>query len=110
MSLAKHPVTAAMRIVVVGPIAGSLTRFRGSMLRDMAEAGHAVLAVGPEDDPEVRAELAADGVAYTTVPMSRAGLNPVRDAQTVAYLTRTFRSPGERTWSWSTPPSRWSTA
>ncbi len=76
----------------MGPVAGSLTSFRGSMLRDMAAAGHAVLAVGPEDDAQVRAELAADGVAYTTVPMSRAGLNPIRDAQTVAFLTRTFRS------------------
>lgn len=75
----------------MGPVSVSLTRFRGSMLRDMAAAGHEVLAVAPEDDRDVRRELASDGIRYATVPMARAGLNPFRDAMTLASLLRVFR-------------------
>jgi glycosyltransferase involved in cell wall biosynthesis len=81
-----------MRIVVVSPIAGSLIRFRGELLHEMVAAGHDVLGVAPENDDAVRTKLRDLGVRYTTVPMSRAGLNPVRDAMTVVALARIFRA------------------
>jgi glycosyltransferase involved in cell wall biosynthesis len=81
-----------MRIVVVSPVAGSLLQFRGSMLQKMVEAGHDVLAVAPEEDANVRQELASRGVRYTTVPLSRTGLNPIRDLRTTLALTRVFRA------------------
>jgi hypothetical protein len=45
----------------------------------------------PEDDPNVRAALAAMGVACATVPLRRASLNPVWDAARVVALAKTFR-------------------
>ena len=80
-----------MRVVVVGGLAESLVRFRGDLLRAMAANGHDVLAVAPEDDASTRAALGKMGVAFTTVPLRRAGLNPVRDVITVVALARIFR-------------------
>ena len=44
-----------MKVVVVGVLASSLARFRGELLRAMAENGHDVLALEPEDGASVRA-------------------------------------------------------
>ncbi len=80
-----------MRILVIGVYAASMVTFRGDMLREMAEQGHQVLAVAPEDDPDVRAALAAMGVRYQPVRMARTGLSPFQDFQTLARLTRIIR-------------------
>jgi glycosyltransferase involved in cell wall biosynthesis len=77
-----------VRVVVVGVFAGSLVRFRGELLRAMAESGHEVLALAPEDDANARATLRAMGVTFATVPLRRAGLNPIWDVATVVALTR----------------------
>lgn len=80
-----------MRVAVVGVMAESVVSFRGDMLRSMVANGHEVLALAPENDEGVRATLAEMGVMYRSVPLRRAGLNPIRDALTVASLVRTFR-------------------
>jgi glycosyltransferase involved in cell wall biosynthesis len=80
-----------VRVVVVGPIAGSLVNFRGELLRSMAAHGHEVLALAPESDTRVRTALGAMDVAYATVPLHRTGTSPIRDFGTVISLTRTFR-------------------
>ena len=81
-----------MRVVVVGVLSGSVVTLRGEMLRAMAAAGHEVLAMAPEEDPVVRATLASMGVSYTTVPLDRASMNPLRDLRTVIALVRAFRA------------------
>lgn len=81
-----------MRIAVVGGFARSLIAFRGDMLRSMVELGHEVLAMAPEDDPEVAAALEEMGVRYRPVPLRRTGMNPIRDAGTVIALARAFRA------------------
>jgi glycosyltransferase involved in cell wall biosynthesis len=81
-----------VRIAVVGAFAKSLVNFRGELLRSMAANGHDVLALAPEDDEGVRATLEAMGVAFTTVPLHRTGMNPFRDGLTVVSLIRTFRT------------------
>jgi glycosyltransferase involved in cell wall biosynthesis len=61
------------------------------MLRAFAAGGHTVLAVAPENDHAVRAELAGMGVSFASVPLRRAGLNPLMDSATIASLTATLR-------------------
>jgi glycosyltransferase involved in cell wall biosynthesis len=80
-----------MRVVVVGGYARSLVALRGEMLRAMVANGHEVLAIAPEEVPQVRRELRALGVAFETVPLRRAGLNPLRDAACLLALIQTFR-------------------
>jgi glycosyltransferase involved in cell wall biosynthesis len=76
---------------VVGLLAESMLSFRGELLRAMVAEGHEVLAIAPEDDAHVRAELAAIGVTYDTVPLRRAGMSPWRDLRAATSLTRTLR-------------------
>jgi glycosyltransferase involved in cell wall biosynthesis len=80
-----------MRIVVVGVYAPSLLAWRGPMLRAMVAKGHAVLALAPEHDPDVRSALEAMGVVYGTVPMQRTGLDPLKDAALLASLLGRIR-------------------
>lgn len=80
-----------MRVAVVGVLASSMVAFRGQMLAAMVDAGHEVLAIAPEEDEGVRSALAAIGVSYASVRLSRAGLNPFRDLGLVRSLVRAFR-------------------
>ncbi len=80
-----------MRVAFVGIQTTELLTFRREMLREMAAAGHEVLALAPERDAAVETELAAMGVAFEAVHLHRAGMNPVRDAWTMLSLARQLR-------------------
>jgi glycosyltransferase involved in cell wall biosynthesis len=77
-----------MRIAVIGVNARGLLAFRGDLLRTMADAGHAVLAITPDHEPTVQAELEAMGVAHVVVPIERNGLNPIGDLRATIALQR----------------------
>lgn len=80
-----------MKIIVVASFAPSLVNFRGKLLEGMARRGHEVVACAPEDDPLVRDRLARWGVQYRTVPMARAGTNPIADLGTLLALAGLVR-------------------
>ncbi|MDC7812591.1 sugar transferase [Sphingomonas koreensis] len=80
-----------MRILVLASLAYSLVNFRAALLREMVAEGHEVIACPPDEDPATIAELAAMGVRFTSVPMDRAGTNPIRDLATLRALVRTIR-------------------
>ncbi|RSV01315.1 hypothetical protein CA242_22685, partial [Sphingomonas koreensis] len=80
-----------MRILVLASLAYSLVNFRAALLREMVAEGHEVIACAPDEDPATIAELAAMGVRFTSVPMDRAGTNPIRDLATLRALVRTVR-------------------
>jgi glycosyltransferase involved in cell wall biosynthesis len=77
-----------MRILVVGSFAPSLLVFRGPLLRSLKENGHTVLACAPKASPEIVTRLEELGIEYVDLPLSRAGLNPLRDAATIRALGR----------------------
>ncbi len=80
-----------MKVVLLGNTARHLLTFRGPLLFAMAEAGHQVIAIGPEEDDEVREELARGGVGFETMPLARIGLNPFEEARTIARLVGRLR-------------------
>ncbi|TAJ77010.1 MAG: glycosyltransferase family 1 protein [Gallionellaceae bacterium] len=80
-----------MHVVVFGGFADSLVNFRGPLLRSMVKQGHTVTAVAPAAPPAVLAKLAAMGVAYRDVSLSRTGLNPLSDVKTFLSLINLFR-------------------
>lgn len=81
----------AKRIVVIASYTPSLTNFRLELLKRMVEGGNVVSAFAPEDDPVVKADLKAIGVGFEPMPMARAGMNPVEDIKTLAFLFRRLR-------------------
>ncbi len=80
-----------MKILVVGGLARSLVNFRGPLLKAMVAAGHEVLAASSSGPSAVTAELRGMGVRFCPIPLSRAGLNPWADLQTLLALRRLIR-------------------
>lgn len=61
-------------------------------MRAMVARGHGVIAVAPDNDPDVACALSQMGVRYVRVPLDRAGLNPFADIRTLGALIRVLRS------------------
>ena len=80
-----------MKIVVMASYARSLVILRRHLLAALAARGHEVIALAPDDVPEVRAELGRIGVAFRTIALERTGMNPWRDLRAVAGLVALLR-------------------
>lgn len=79
-----------MKILVLGSLAPSLTRFRGALLAEMVACGHEVYAMAPLFKPDAGPELTAMGVHYIPVRMQRRGLNPLADLGLILRLKKEF--------------------
>ena len=72
-------------ILIIASYAPSLLNFRGPLLKKMIAMGHQVTAVAPIDDlseseqDDIKSGLLDIGVVFKTVPLSRTGLNPLKD-------------------------------
>lgn len=76
--------------MVAGNIGQSLVNFRGPLLASMVGRGHEVIAVGPEGDDKYADEIESLGARYVTVPLQRAGFNPLADVKTLLAFRRLF--------------------
>jgi glycosyltransferase involved in cell wall biosynthesis len=77
--------------MLVGSLAESLIGFRGRLLADMARLGHEVVACAPKGSKTLRSDLARLGVRFQSLPLNRAGLNPLQDLRSLWVLTRIIR-------------------
>lgn len=80
-----------MKVLVIASLAYSLVNFRGALLTRMASNGHEVVAVAPDDDPQVRDWLAERGIGFALVPMDRTGTNPLRDLRSLLAIRALLR-------------------
>lgn len=80
------------RVMVIGGYSPSLLNFRGALLQSMVEAGHQVVACGPEDDAGVRQGLKSMGVEFQSIPVQRAGIGPVADLRTWRTIGAKYRA------------------
>lgn len=77
-----------MKVVIIGNSMAMLTNFRGPLLQALVARGHAVTACVPDRGAAGAALLRQWGVALRRVPMSQAGLNPLRELITLRALRR----------------------
>ena len=70
-----------MKILIIAGHAGSLINFRGELIADMLLSGSevSVMAPGLDSDLKILNYLQSLGVICNVLPLSRAGLNPVKD-------------------------------
>jgi glycosyltransferase involved in cell wall biosynthesis len=82
-----------VRFLLIGALPLSLVNFRGPLLRALRDAGCEVHAAAAaiDDDPAVAAALREMGVTAHSVPIARAGLNPVGDLKALIALVRLMR-------------------
>lgn len=81
------------RLCIFASFSGSLTNFRGPLVKAMCDAGIEVHAVAPglHADKKTRLQLETWGVITHDVPMQRTGTNPLSDLATLWALYRLFR-------------------
>lgn len=76
---------------MVNPYTPSLIRFRGALLRELAQRGVKVWVLGPDFTPEIREGVLALGALPVDYPLSRRGLSPLEDLKSFLSLLRFFR-------------------
>jgi glycosyltransferase involved in cell wall biosynthesis len=76
------------RIAIIAGIGVSLIRFRGDLIDSWIAGGHTVIAAAPGRDVEEKLKI--KGVEYFSIPLERAGLNPVKDFVLLLHLIRLF--------------------
>jgi len=86
------------RILIIGGNAQSLVDFRGDMIQSMVDQGHEVITMAPEKNLEgiltsvvansVSAKMKDMGARFLPFPLSRTGINPLRDLHTLYFLTK----------------------
>lgn len=80
-----------MRILIIGGFSESLVNFRGPLLQALVSLGHSVFTCASGANPTVEEKLRALGVAYHSIHLSRAGMNPLVDILTLFDLLRLMR-------------------
>ncbi len=78
-----------MQILIVAGMNSSLINFRGELIDSWKAMGHHVVAAAPGN--EAKEELEARGVQYVEIPLSRTGLNPLKDIGGMYALVKLFR-------------------
>lgn len=69
------------RVLVVGAAGSTLVNIRSPIMRAFVAAGCEVIAAASEDDGTTAGTLAAWGIRYYHLPMSRTGKSPLADAK-----------------------------
>ncbi len=76
---------------VIGAEPGSLTNFRGDLIRALVREGVAVTALSAPQSPEQQDAIAALGATPMSYPVARTGLNPKGDLKTFRNLRALMR-------------------
>jgi len=82
-----------MNVVIVGAFPKSLINFRGTLINTLSKSACNVTAMSgtDADAASYKIELEGLGAKYISYPVSRNGLNPIRDFETLLSLVIAFR-------------------
>lgn len=79
------------RVCVITAATFSVPQFRIDMIDEFARRGCDVLVLGDELETKWEGYFLSHGVRYRSYPVSRNGMNPVRDLETLRVLTAILR-------------------
>lgn len=79
------------KIAVITAATNSIERFRIDMIDEFVRRGCDVLVLGDEPEAAWKSYFDEHGVRYRSYPVSRNGMNPVRDLGTLQALTAILR-------------------
>lgn len=80
-----------MKILIIGAEPFSLLQFRGDLIKELVSLGYEVVAMANNASDTQIAKLEDYGARYIDYPVSRTGLNPFGDIQTLYSLLSHFR-------------------
>jgi glycosyltransferase involved in cell wall biosynthesis len=73
-------------IALIGPTAETLINFRGQLIKDMASAGHRVIAFAPDYEASDLMAIRSLGAEPIQYPLERNGMNPWQDLRSLLAL------------------------
>ncbi len=79
------------RVILLGGEAASLVNFRGTLISELVKAGHQVYAAAPGISPRLAMHLKALGAQPLEAPITRTGMNPVKDLLSLFSLWKLMR-------------------
>jgi glycosyltransferase involved in cell wall biosynthesis len=88
---AAHPEIERQRVALVGPSGVSLSETFGTVIQDIAAAGHEVICFAPGFNRDSVRALTRKGVKCASLPSFQQGLSPFADQRSVYRLAKLFR-------------------
>jgi glycosyltransferase involved in cell wall biosynthesis len=80
-----------MKICIISNQAFSLYNFRKELISDLKNKDHDIFVVVPEIGNDLKLKFELLGVSVLLAPISRSGINPLREIFTIFYLFLIFR-------------------
>lgn len=81
-----------MRVLICASYGGSLTNFRGDLIKEMAAKGHEVICTSIEPASVMEEEIKLLGAKYYSIPGTRTGLNFIQNIRELsAYLMAFYK-------------------
>ncbi|WP_088340956.1 glycosyltransferase family 4 protein [Robiginitalea sediminis] len=77
-----------MNLLIISSISQSLINFRGDLIADFIANRYTVHCASPEFQADHREQLEAMGAICHSIPLSRKGLNPLKDLESIRFLKR----------------------
>lgn len=77
-----------MKVLVLSSHTKSLLWYRWDMLMDFLKRGHQVYATGDLTEEEWSQFFKKHGITYKSIPVSKNGINPLKDLRTKKYIQR----------------------
>ena len=84
--------SSAKRVMLIASYAPSLITFRSHLIRNLVSRGHDVLCLAPDFSEDVREQVLTLGAKSADYPLSRRGLNPFNDLESMRALLAQMRS------------------
>ena len=81
-----------MKIILIGTVASSFYGFRADLIKALIELNHKVYAFTSEYEEDDLSKIKALGAMPIPYKLSRGGLNPLSDINTIASLTKKIKS------------------
>lgn len=81
-------------VVIVGSYLPSILNFRGDLIKTLVDRGDRVIVCAPDSKsyPEEIQKINSLGVIYREIPMTRTGLNPVKDLATLLAIRHIIKT------------------
>jgi glycosyltransferase involved in cell wall biosynthesis len=77
-----------VKILILGPEAVQVFRFRRDLAADLMALGHQVLLGAPPGGPNLVSAIRRSGMGFEPLPLARAGLDPLKDLGFLLALRR----------------------
>ncbi|MEH0760286.1 glycosyltransferase family 4 protein [Vibrio sp. 16] len=79
------------KIVLIGALPSSISNFRGELVKSVVKGNSNVIGLASNATADEKVKIECLGIKYVDYPVSRNGLNPLEDFNTLSFLRKFFK-------------------